>query len=710
MPRRGRGSPSLRAFIVSDAHFGWTNDLQPSPDVQQRMMERIFERFPDLDLFIDSGDGHHNYATEEDRRNWVKIVANGCGRLPFHFVAGNHEVDVWHRDEDPEQQTCAQASVMARPYYSFDVRNIHFLVLPQLHQMSYVSEESLEWAALDLAVNRDKAVIVLSHNSLLGTTSFGADQVYRQTWNSEDVFRLLDSHPAVLAWMHGHNHNFEVVKKHNRLYVSNGRFGGFVPPDTLPERGDLGGIYLEVTPQQVRVRAYNLTKDRWFDAVAEQAHLHQSLAHATGLDDAALPAVSYGVGRMAPGRRIEVARHISRPTQRTLHVTAPASTHAGALRINENSDLNVYRERFSSDEKATLLLPGYSMSPSPKDVPSDDLSWYWNDGMFVVRARSVRSDPDQKPPRLQAPGQRRAESTYFRCAPGQRYRVRLDIETAEATRRLTLTLEVWDQYGEKRHLEQAETMKLAAGRHAVEHIFTVPESTAARTLYDPLADEGAFDPSQPTLPQLQMNVEAVFPGLGEEIRVHAFEIDALPGETAVADTLTIHAGAERHSLPVSGSAAAGVVMGIPGDMYERFTVDRSNAQPCSWLIREVGSRWQVRNATCDDQGSQLVIGPVRHTRSPANEIVIAPLIQPAKDLPWLHRLRNITSCIVTVATADKPSLILKTSGVSAGAEIVVAGSAFDIDGPAAQSSHDGSFTTLAVHEDGTITLRLRQRG
>jgi hypothetical protein len=84
----------LKAFIVSDAHLGWKNERQPSPDTQAAMVRRIHAYFPDLDLIIVTGDAHHNYATEEDLGRRTDMIAGECGRM--RIAGGNRKEEREH--------------------------------------------------------------------------------------------------------------------------------------------------------------------------------------------------------------------------------------------------------------------------------------------------------------------------------------------------------------------------------------------------------------------------------------------------------------------------------------------------------------------------------------------------------------------------------------------------------------------------------------
>ena len=219
----------LKGFIVSDAHFGWPSEQQPSPQKQREMIAHIHDRFPDLDLFLDTGDAHHSslgQRVDAARRDWSDIIANQSNQAPFYYVPGNHDI-VSPVDGDAERRCCRMGSMSYRPYYSFDIKGIHFVSVPELEHPVWVNKETLDWLRLDLELNRDKSVILLSHNNVKGTTADDNFMLgYRGLANSEDILNLIVPHPNILAWMHGHNHDYVIKESHRRLFVSNGRIGG----------------------------------------------------------------------------------------------------------------------------------------------------------------------------------------------------------------------------------------------------------------------------------------------------------------------------------------------------------------------------------------------------------------------------------------------------------------------------------------------------
>ena len=117
----------------------------------------------------------------------------------------------------------------------------------------------------------------------------------------------------MIAWMHGHNHTWEIVRKVGKLFVSCGRIGGFSPTH-WPAKfggGHLGGMYFEVASEHCRMRGYSVTEGRFFDELAGFEHLDARLETPTTFDAAAAPAFSYGYGGARDGQRTPVFNHVA---------------------------------------------------------------------------------------------------------------------------------------------------------------------------------------------------------------------------------------------------------------------------------------------------------------------------------------------------------------------------------------------------------------
>lgn len=329
----------FEAFIVSDAHMGSSGEDQPTLAQQKEAVATIHARFPDIALWIDTGDAHHGNlsvkARAKARADWRRIIANQSNGAPLFYVPGNHELA--RGEQDPEAEACALGSLPMRPYYSLSLQGIRFIAVPQLLNTILVTQETLNWLSAELASARDESVIVLSHNALGDTTYFDETTDYRRTINSDAVLQLLDQHPQVLAWMHGHNHQYQMVEQAGRLYVSNGRIGGFNPPSHWGDfgQGHLGGIHLRVDANGLTTRAYSATDDRFFDEQGKP-HLSASLKTSTRFNPDRFSAIHIGHGRAQRGQQQHIRRHYF---GEQLSTTASTTSFSGVL--NENPDLNL---------------------------------------------------------------------------------------------------------------------------------------------------------------------------------------------------------------------------------------------------------------------------------------------------------------------------------------------------------------------------------
>ena len=330
---------SFKGFIVSDSHFGWVHKMQPPIEEQAAAVKNIMKKFPDLDIFLDTGDAHHNDHhnngnPHKARKDWVDIIQGGCEQLPFYYVIGNHELRS-NEDDDPEMRSNIMGSNTCRPYYSFDMQGIHFISFPQLIRAVYITEEAWDWLDLDLALNKDKTIVMLSHNNIIGTTT-GNENGYRGVMDSDKMLAVFKKNPNIITWMHGHNHNFEIVNRDDMLFVSNGRIGGFDP-----SRGKygIGGVYFEITKDKLIVKCYSAEKDMFLDSF--DVSLSQTLDVKTTFDNKADFAYSYGVGGAVNGERIPAYHHhVGENTKSELFLTG-----CNSAVINDDHAMTKYTER-----------------------------------------------------------------------------------------------------------------------------------------------------------------------------------------------------------------------------------------------------------------------------------------------------------------------------------------------------------------------------
>ena len=620
--RRGK---LLKGFIVSDAHFGWDGNDQPTPEKQKQAMESILSRFPDLDVLIDTGDAHHNdhhnnLDPYKARADWVNIIQGGCGQLPFYFVVGNHEIRS-NEDDDPEMRSNIMGSNTCRPYYSFDLMGIHFISFPQLIRTIHITEEAWDWLALDIEVNRDKTIIMLSHNNVIGTTRGNAPG-YRGLMENDRMLQVFRDHPNIIAWMHGHNHNYEIVNQNNMLFVSNGRIGGFDP-----SRGEygIGGIYFEVSSDYLAVRCYSAEKDIFLDEF--DASLSQSLDRHTSFDSEAAAAYSYGVGGASHGERIPAHHHhISQLGQSELFLTGCSHPY-----INEDLNLSKYVERQARHGLDKILLAAR--------VNHGNEAWEFLNPGIRLKANSNWWTT------VTLPSDNYYRHTYYRCSPGKEYEagIKLNVEKAKNPiteidgQRLTdgrltmwLRLHVHDMEGRKLRIVQSDPIPLLQGRQAYERIIKVPELNDRDTIYS--------NPDSDNL--VNIAIEVSISGMNmSDVDIHGIYL-----KLAGADGLTSDPGLLIDGVEYAGQGILkqGDIRRVPinNPVHSRSVIEiiAGGNKRLAFLIRQTGQEWQVRNATAVYDKGHIQISKLRNKLSDRSEIVIVPLGKASQ--PFLHRVRK----------------------------------------------------------------------
>ncbi len=620
------GASRLSGFIVSDAHFGWVNDQQPEPELQRTMVRRILDRFPDLDLFVDTGDAHHGNlrgeAGDAARTNWMDVIANECGPIPFYFVAGNHDI-IGTADGDAEWRCERLGSMSCRPYYSFDLKGVHFVALPEMLRAIYVTEESLEWLQLDLEINRDRTTIIFSHNNIAGTTS-PYDEGYRGLVNSDAITGLLKRYPNVLAWMHGHNHNFEVVESENTLFVSNGRIGGFDPSRKRPEGSHgLGGIYFEVTAEGVLVRSYSAEKQRFLDEEGLDFTAGR-LATPTTIDPDAPPSHSFGYGGARDGQRVPIFHHHAGG--------APEVFLANCKRpsFNEDPGFRLYAVR--NDGRAgggqKMLLTG--------DVSGGRDAWEWaNPGIRVLAATS-----DTRSLSLSIPEDGHGRVGYFRCPPGADYRFVLDVDAGHGGQELDLMFHVHDSKGSPCIAIEGPRWTLEPGRHRRDVVVSVPALADLPSIYsDPNDDR-----------ELNLMVVVSFPDLPHDVVIREASLAFADAVEGTATPLIRIDGGEFSSSAFTGPFAR---LAGPAEMPARsvVTAQAGGSRRITWMLRQTGVKWQVRNALVIHRGEYLEIGPIVNRWMEIPSVLIVPMQR--TSVPFVHRLYNVNRARV-YPLAEKP--------------------------------------------------------
>jgi len=621
---KGEKKNILKGFIVTDTHFGLVNPCQPSVKQQIDAMKLIRKRFVDLDVFIDTGDSCHNGLSKNAERiakeNWTKIVSNGCGRVPFYQTPGNH--DVIHSSKiDPEEEYQKLANMTCRPYYSFDIKNIHFVSLPELIRDIYITEETMAWLKLDLELNKDKTIIFISHNSIKGTSA--ADREASEPGefgviNSDQLKKIFLKYPKIIGWMHGHTHRYNIVKQNNMLHVSCGILG----PDFFGgEQKGIGGVYFEIHPDKFIVKCFNVSANKFHDEIGFPS-LSKKLEIKTSVNSMAKPAYSYGVGEMNNNQKISLYNHHSSIGKSDLYIMTVTKPE-----INDDPSFHLYEERIVKNVGKGWMLMGASVG-NLEGLQAKNEVWKWENPGVRLLKQNDSAEID-----LCIPPSPIGKSICYRCAPNMKYKVFLTVKSPSGGQKCILQLELRDKNGDFLKILKSPEFTFKAGKHIYSKDFFVPNPEGISSIYtNSLSDD-----------TLQLLAKAKFTGLNEEIVISNFNFQSLkPANAAENSEIIINDKIYKHSGKISSTCPFKLATISINDDRNVLQCNIVGQKKLSWLIRQNNIDWQVRNASVSDKGDYLEIKSIRNTYSPEKEVIIVPT-QPMKGA-FVYNTQNIDHC------------------------------------------------------------------
>jgi hypothetical protein len=602
-------SNKLKVFIVSDAHFGWVSTVQPSLAKQQAAIDQIRAKFPDLDLFIDTGDNCHDVPGSGDgRSNWSDIVMYQKKSIPFFFVTGNHEVIPSNADNE---KMCAEVGSMEfRPYYSFDVKGIHFVAIPELIHTIFLCKEIMEWLKLDLEVNKDKTTILLSHNSLLGAAN-AFEEGYRGLVNSAEILALINQYPNVIAWMYGHDHGYLLYPKNGKLFVANGRIGGFDPSNGLH---GLGGIYLEIDKTAADFRPYSAEFDKFIDQISGTAY-RSILPISSSFDANAKPSYSIGMGGARDGSKVATYNHLlTGDTDSELFIR----TESDSI-INDDPDFLMYQYRAGSKDKQ---LMGGTVSVVD--------SFQWNNPGVLINANS-------KPPTvLTVPRSAFNQISKYWVAPGKKYSITTIIDGKLGGQTLIIRGRIYDT---KRNLVfsvNSNLITLKAGVQTIVQYVDVPPITAFDNIY--------FNDGSDTY--LHLSTLLDFRSLPTELVVKRVALKLDNPTAGKSNGLILNGKSFLYDGDLKTQFYKNMLVPTDTSVRKLIEVSAGNKGRLTWLLRKKNIDWQILGAQAKINNEQLLIGPMRNTFTFRNEVVLNP-VNFQTDSFYVQKIRNINKLIVT---------------------------------------------------------------
>lgn len=596
----------IKGFIFSDAHIGWKGKDQPSRNEQSDAIQVIKSNFPDLNLVFDTGDIHHGNLVESDRRSardfWLSEMAGAFPQALFHYVPGNHELG--RGISDAEITASALGSVVLRPYYSFDYKGIHFISLPQLQNTILISKESLNWLEQDLIENQNKTTLVFSHNSIEGTTFTNNETAYRVTVNSDAVLEVLNKFNNVMAWFHGHNHQYEIVKKNQRLYVSNGRIGGFNPPKQWGNFGqdNLGGVYFEISEIGLVVRCFSATNNAFFDEL-ESLQLSNKIIKKTSFNPKGVFNYYWGHG-MVHGNMVQKFYNHYLTKQRT----------QASIYLNQSKTLNtnpnfIFDTSYNFAGGIRNKIIGYQVLP--RRVKFIKVK----DGVKLIIGDINEINihfPIEKYKREKYLNR----SGYYRCGLGDRYSLAIDLDKQSE---IEVKIKVLDKNHQKCY-ESKLWMKTQRKGKLSQIQFEIPQK-----LNTPAADN-----------KLYLFIQLKVRSADKEVIVKSIDLTPL-SSAANRDHLL--------GLEIDGQSFTELNKRELLKIMKKEGVIEAKGQghPVTVYLKTPSIDWQIRNAIGRITENGFAIDKLRHGFMNKSQVIITPTTALKK---YVNELCGITKCQV----------------------------------------------------------------
>lgn len=215
----------FNAFGSEGFHFAILGDR--SGGANQEEFEKVVENIAQLhpDFVVTVGDMPEDGALAKD---WVAPLQTlkqlDC---PIYFTPGNHCL------YDSISAKVYEQNTGQKPYYSFDYKNTHFIILNNAQVDSYdeIEPDQIKWLVKDLAKNQKaKKIFVFMHKP------FWVENI---AVDKEDKMHELFKKNGVDVVITGHYHHYITKKIDGITYFMVGSSGGAIPFENI----DLGYFY-----------------------------------------------------------------------------------------------------------------------------------------------------------------------------------------------------------------------------------------------------------------------------------------------------------------------------------------------------------------------------------------------------------------------------------------------------------------------------------
>lgn len=224
-----------------------------SPEGFASALQAVRKLSPPPDFILTGGDMCHNMRdqtleqSEEINDRFLSIYKENC-TLPIHHCLGNHDLAAWNKvaeaANDPRygKNLTLQKFGMKDPYYSFNHAGWHFVVLDYLRISepgkftAEIDAEQLKWLADDLARNKTRPSITVTHAPVVSAVELFSDRAKRTEEALAVPFgRVISNAPELVeaakqgnvrAFISGHLHLVERLELLGQTFICSGSASG----------------------------------------------------------------------------------------------------------------------------------------------------------------------------------------------------------------------------------------------------------------------------------------------------------------------------------------------------------------------------------------------------------------------------------------------------------------------------------------------------
>lgn len=689
----------LKAFVFADSHVGQSTAGQPTIAQQKLLVSNVMSEIPDLDAFIDVGDifskDSNSQFQPEAIKDTVDIFTNGSKNIPYFFSSGNHELQSVDSNHTNQYELLSKTyGTPNYPWYSFNLKNIHFVALPEAGgHVSYVDPELLEWLKFDLKLNAGKTTIVLSHNAIKGTTDplvpdNNPTDLYRLMYNSEQIVQILKDY-NVAAWVHGHNHSFDIVNKDGIAYVSAGRSGGFsFTPYVSLGTGYLGGTYIEITSNKIIFKGYDGLQKQFLvdinDPVLLKSHMATEIAGQTSLDISKSSELSYGAlsrdGMKAPFYNSFYGEN----------TTAQLSVGSTGL-TSIIADPNL--ANFGNNSNGGADIPGISVMENGKfalgNLGPSGASWL-NPGMSLPA-----SSTGYQITMFTGPG----ANCLYKVVPGEKLKFTLKTQSTQSLG----TVEIKYGFYNKDVYQMGSTVSAGvksfqSGANTLEWTIDVPSTFSEDTIFNDLLSDNTVNIKATmtiTNPQTSLTVS--------KLDVTTVSTDA---DTVTKDVAVKYEGNTYSANGILGNTISTFNIPVPTSR-ETLEFSAKGNKTFVWAVTIKGIETQVKNGIVSKDTNGLRLEGIRNPYNRDNAVFFAQIDKTEKT--FTEELTGINKALVKKYDSTNRALEVYVDEFStdfSGTKTIVVNSPLQIENVygATIAGTSGTRTTLNVTNTGNVIV------